>query len=138
MLIAEKVMGWERGVRYGNGNGAWRIPDKAWPMTWDQTPAFSSDLAQAWRVVARLQELNPGWRFMLLGGDQSFGYIGGSPKKGIDYERREFFGWHAEFFGHIDPSQNYGDRHASEHADTAPLAICLAALAAIGDPAHVR
>ena len=78
---------------------------------WNSLPRFSTDIGAAWQVVEKVQADNPGWRFSLLGGDEGW--------------------WNAEFFGHIDPTKNYGQRHSSEYAPTAPLAICLAALRAL-------
>lgn len=76
-------------------------------------PKFSQNMGAAWEVVAEVQRRNVGWRFMLIGGDAKFG------------------GFRAEFFGHIDPAQDYGQRHGEAHAATAPHAICLAAIAAL-------
>ena len=76
---------------------------------------WSGSIADAWELVREIQAHNPGWRFSILGGDTRFN------------------GWKAEFFGHIDPSQDYGQRHASEQAATLPEAICLAYLAVMED-----
>ena len=91
---------------------------------------YSTDIAAAWEVVAKVQRQNSGWRFSILGGDVSMGYLGGDVYRGVDEDSREAFGWHAEFFGHIDPRLNYGQRHGEAYAETPALAICLAALAA--------
>ncbi len=56
--VAEQVMGWTRGRSYGNGNGAWLIPGKEndkYPLGWNQTPRFSSDIAAAWQVVEKMR-----------------------------------------------------------------------------------
>lgn len=96
-----------------------------------ELPYFSDDLGAAWEAVEEVQRRNPGWRFSLLGGDVSYGYKGGDYRRGVDETREEAFGWHAEFHGHIDPRENHGQRHADEWGETAPLAICRAALAAM-------
>lgn len=96
-------------------------------------PSYSKDTGAAFQVVAEVQRRNPGWRFSLLGGDVSYGYVSGDPSRGVDRDRLEAFGWKAEFMGHIDPEQNYGERHGEAYADTPALAICRAALAALGD-----
>lgn len=92
-------------------------------------PNYSGSIMLAWAVVERVQQLHPGWRFGLLGGDTtSIFYVFGKPRGG-------FFGWRAEFFGHEDAEQDTGQRHGEAIADTAPLAICLAALRALARPA---
>jgi hypothetical protein len=94
------------------GNGCrWSGPRLSAP------PRYSTDIASAWEVVAKVQRDQPGWRFVLLGGDSRMGRWSGKP-------------WKAEFFGHADPNQDYGQRHGEAYADTAQLAICLAALRA--------
>lgn len=93
-------------------------------------------MAQAWAMVEEVQRKHPGWRFSLLGGDVSMGYL---RRKNGDYRRsghglmvdeasREGFGWWAEFHGHLDPRCNTGQRHASEWAATPQEAIRLACL----------
>ncbi len=101
------------------------------PSKGGETPAYSTDIGAAMTVVVEVQRRNPGWRFGLLGGDVTMGYFGGSPRKGVDESSRVAFGWHAEFFGHIDPRQCYGDRHGEGRGETAAHAICLASLAAL-------
>lgn len=94
-------------------------------------PKYSTDISAAWQVVEKIQRRHPGWRFMLLGGDVSLSTTYARGRYEVHEDRRVSFGWHASFFGHIDPRVNTGERHADEHADTAPLAICRAALRAI-------
>lgn len=100
-------------------------------------PKYSTDIPSAFAVVAEVQRRLPGWRFCLLGGDQEFGYYwpGGDKTKDAvcDRSRRALFGWRASFFGDDegDPTRCTGQRHADEHGDTIPLAICKAALAAL-------
>lgn len=132
--IAEKVMG------YTVRRGVARYDDRPMPwMVWD-TPngtinpiSYSTDIAAAWLVVEVIQQKNPGWRFLLLGGDLSYGYKNNLVGLGVDPSKRLPFGWRAEFFGHIDPSLDTGTRHASEWAETPALAICKAALATQGE-----
>jgi len=122
-LVAEKVMGRDmtkpEGFKYPIG-----------------LPRYSVEIAEAWKVVWEVQRQHPGWRFCLLGGDVSMGYkrdpAGGwvSPLVVVE-DSREAFGWDASFFGELDPRVNCGDRHGEAWADTAPLAICLAALQAV-------
>ncbi|MEQ1573081.1 MAG: hypothetical protein ABL993_02435 [Vicinamibacterales bacterium] len=100
-------------------------------------PRYSTDIAAAWEVVEKMQADNPGWRFCLLGGDEPFGMVrvpnpDGMTRYATDpHHRRTPFGWRASFFGHEDPEISTGERHADEHADTAPMATCLAALKAV-------
>lgn len=126
--VAERVFGWT--VERQSGNSPWLV--KRGDARWDRIEGhpFSTNIAAAWQVVEEVQRRNPGWRFSLLGGDVSMGYHDGSPQRGVDENSREFFGWLAEFHGHIDPRLNYGDRHGEGHADTPALAICRAAIAA--------
>ena len=93
----------------------YKLPDHNWRDTHcDCIRNYPRDISAAWRVVEKIQRDEPGWRFGLLGGDIHFR-------------------WKAEFHGHIDPEQNYGQRHGQAYADTAPRAICLAALRAVGE-----
>jgi hypothetical protein len=102
---------------------------------------YSQNISAAWQVVRAIQEQHPGWRFSLLGGDTSMGYA--SDGKGnflrdkkhnliVVEDSRIPFGWHAEFFGQLDPRGDYGDRHGTARADTPARAICLTALRARG------
>jgi hypothetical protein len=100
---------------------------------------YSTDIGEAWRVVRVVQQRQPGWRFDLVGGDVSYGYRrrrdGRIDQRGPDKGTLVAFGWHARFFGHINPFSDSGDAHGGAYAETAPLAICLAALKACGiDP----
>lgn len=56
MDIAEKVLGWKRGQRFGNGNGQWIVDGKEGPY-WSATPRFSSDMNAAMRMEDRIAEL---------------------------------------------------------------------------------
>lgn len=87
-------------------------PDSEGPFY--EGPGYSTDIDAAWEVMSHVQESHPGWRFGLLGGDWHFDHS-----------------WQAEFFGHINPSEDYGQRHGKAYMITAPEAICLAALIAV-------
>lgn len=119
LLIAERVMGWTRGDRYGNGNGEWlRAEDagKTWRLTWDQTPRFSTNMADAWLVVTKLRA--DGYWVAV----EPSGYA--PDLGGWDLE-----GWLATIVGPRDV--DYSERRAGNRvAATAPLAICNAALKA--------
>jgi hypothetical protein len=96
-------------------------------------------------LVEQIQKDRPGWRFSLLGGDVCFGYK--TDKKGkhvrkngslvVDKKKKAAFGWRAEFFGHEDPSKDYGQRHASAgnylHMNDAIIMACAQARKAIKD-----
>jgi hypothetical protein len=147
--IAERVFDW-RWVRWEGQDIRWLTPpQKKWEeglcvdaadccrdfpadrYVFDPPPRFSTDVGAAMRVVTEVQRKNPGWRFTLLGGDSSSGYIGNVPQNGVDRSQLFAYGWEARFFGHRDPELNWGQEHSHEHADTAPLAICLAAINAL-------
>lgn len=59
VLVAEKVLGWTRGPRWGNGNGQWFIDGKEGP-TWDTMPRFSKDIRAAIEVEDRIATLDLG------------------------------------------------------------------------------
>jgi hypothetical protein len=133
-LVAEKVMEWHE-------EGGFYWLDDARNLVAEITWSPSTDMDAAWQVVRAIQEQHPGWRFSLLGGDTSMGYA--SDGKGnflrdkkhnliVVEDSRVPFGWHAEFFGQLDPRGDYGDRHGTARADTPARAICLAALRAVG------
>lgn len=152
VLIAEQVMGWtwaRVGFYWDRGGEMYLVPPEGPSAVHDTTsgswdylnddpqrrvlydlPSYSTDIAAAWLVVAEVQRRHPGWRFSLLGGDVSMGYFDNSPQRGVDESSRCAFGWRAEFFGEIDPRQNYGDRHGEAWGETPALAICRAVLAA--------
>lgn len=104
----------------------------------------STYIGHAWHVVAEVQRRNPGWRFSLLGGDEQWGYTrrrkagaiisGGTDREDtytVDKTQRSVFGWMARFFGSQDATIATPMSWGESHADTAPLAICLAALKAV-------
>lgn len=113
VLIAERVMGWRHdidsfGVGWLDTHGAFRLDE--------EVPPYSTDIAAAWAVVAHLQA--QGALFRLQYGRtkplQRTGHGAANSKFGPE--------WGA-LFQHM-PSYF----EASATADTAPLAICLAAL----------
>lgn len=117
MLIAERVMGWKRGERYGNGNGEWQRPTddpkRSGRLTWEQTPRYSTDIAAAWQVVEKWRAKGEGFQL------DSLGFTG--------VEGETDAAWRCSFMDATDG----GMEHYSAEAETAPLAICLAALAAV-------
>lgn len=132
-VVVEKVMGWheESGFYWLDDAG-----NLMTPITWSP----STHIAAAWQVVERVQELHPGWRFSLLGGDKLIGYASDGYGNFLRDESNGLivlkhsripFGWRAAFFGEADPRLDYGQRHGEAEADTAPRAICLAALRAV-------
>lgn len=113
VLIAEKVMGW---TWYKTGRGArmlcephhGQLADGSEPIANLATfsvPLYSSDIAAAWSIVEKMQEL--GWTFAI-----------------------ELFEDNGNYSAYFKNTQNR-DRYVG-NADTAPLAICLAALKALG------
>lgn len=148
-MVAEKCMGWKL-VPRGDRNWAcesemgWKIPGQGDDLRCADcigVPSYTSNIASAFQVVERVQEMHPGWRFALLGGDGTMGYYAnpdGSIKRDgngepvvSENEPLQPFGWKAEFFGESDPRKDYGDRHGTASADTPAEAICKAAIAAI-------
>lgn len=114
-LIAEKVMGWQE-VRVGVGDdgieGLMGVPDS--PDPWRSAywvPAYSIDIAHAWQVVEKLRA------------DCVFANIGPDPSEGGGYNCQFHWGEGEDDFdiGVVDAE-----------APTAPHAICLAALKAVG------
>lgn len=157
-LIAEKVFGWEWKLDQDDRGGdpiseVYRVicDPRLWggyellgmatgaelaridrPYNGQNPPHYSTDITAAWEVVVEVQRQHPGWRFSLLGGDRPFGYQlveGGGYicDRSVVYP----FGWHARFFGGEDPTVGYPLSNGEADADTAPLAICLAALKAV-------
>lgn len=119
-LVAEKVMGLAY-VRRVEGQAAW-VTGRDWVDPGDYTygegkwgtlvlyrvPDFSTDIAAAWLVVERMAQSDRNLRL-------SLDRFGGDP-------------WWCEF---ADEAYTIG---AQAVADTAPLAICRAALAACRQP----
>ncbi len=139
-LAARAVMGWSQ---HPHMRDCWatspETPDG--PIQFKQKHYFcpSTSIADAWLLVEAVQKQHEGWRFSLLGGDRTMGYrtnADGSFKTDktgravVDETSRFSFGWKAEFFGEVDPRQNYGDRHASVYSESETRAIVIACILA--------
>jgi hypothetical protein len=100
--IALEVMGWKYDATIFGGEGGWIEPVNGW---WDtDVPEYSTEINPAWQVVEHMREL--GWSCEMSGFDD----------------------WYVEFAKIEDHLLIIRHRNA----DTAPEAICLAALAAMG------
>jgi hypothetical protein len=107
--VAERVMGWRRIEWEGGTTPMGRSSKNVLSLVLEEVPHYSTDIAAAWQVVEHL--FTRGLRL-------SLNAFGGDP-------------WWAEF---ADEGYEHG---AQAPADTAPLAICRAALAAVaGSPAE--
>lgn len=99
--IAERVMGWKRGAKWGNGNGEWIIDGKGYDhhhTSFGQTPRFTTDPAAAMQVLEKCIGKTPLEKIEILkAGDE----------------------WLVQYFD--DPV------YESEQDSTLPLAICLIA-----------
>lgn len=137
--VAETVMGWTLFDNLGAAGGRlWRGHGGGFGDYHEgEEPDFAGEVGLAMTVVAEVQRKHPGWRFSLLGGDVTMGYKADregnllcDPVHGlvVAEDSRFAFGWHAEFFGDVDPRKSTGGRHGEAEADTAAEAICLAAL----------
>ena len=126
-LVAERVMGYvwkdeSPSGRFLNSPEGWPagyVPQGSSEMTWtSHLPHYSTDIAAAWLVVERLMNVDAD--------DASHRYC-------LDFRAdREPWGSDAPFVVEIR-TQN-AKRLAYVSADTMPLAICRAALAALGAP----
>lgn len=124
--VAERVMGWtdlEWTKQYHTSELSLQgvIPGTlAAPHTGYKTkhvvPKYSTEIAAAWEVVEKLQKFNPFWE------SDGFMEFDLSPTSGFDGHR----GWQC----------NFGDDTTQAFADTAPHAICMAALASNGTREH--
>lgn len=109
-LIAEKVMGWKLVQNQGEGGGLYWVGHGGvfGDMHKNQTPEFSEDILDAWRVIEKMHENK--YQYTLRG---------------------HFMGveQHIATFDH----QDWADANPlySAHGATAPLAICRAALLAV-------
>lgn len=99
-LVAEKVMGWTRTEHLGLKRTVWNIPAPSYIEWADDPPPFSTDIAAAWEVVERLRA------------NYSFQISADSSSDWECYLENE----------DLDIS------HVSARSETAPHAICLAAL----------
>lgn len=106
MRVAEKVLGWQRGRRYANGNGDWIIAGQSHAPSWDQTPRFSRDIAAAWAVLTSRPVGT--WAPSLVLRDDGTWWCGLKLGYCTSY-----------------------DRDCGAWGETAPLAICAAALASL-------
>lgn len=113
--VATKVLGWHErtpATEHPRSGKRWYRPDAPHPVV---LPNFSGDIAAAWLVVERLREL--GYPTITITASTSHnGYIATI--------------WRSE----TDPLYSTGQYVVScfDSDLTAPLAICLAALAAVG------
>lgn len=109
-LIAEKVMGWapvHDGLNFRWADGG--DYEKRHRYVCDWSP--STDIAAAWQVVERMDSL--GWYLTI--------------DRLSSGERVRF--WRCEWMRYTEENEKCGD--CWEDADTAPLAICRAALEAV-------
>jgi hypothetical protein len=118
-LVAEKVMGLRRVTEYSEEFAYPHYPGdfvnsdghrvfSSFDEPTHQLPKYSSDISAAWEVVEKFIKFNPFWE------ENDSLWFDLSPTKPP--------GWYC----------NFGDSSTSVYADTAPLAICLAALKAVG------
>lgn len=112
-MVAEKVMGWTKAEPLDGRSRAWP-PDckiKMWPHG-ISIPPYSTDIASAWEVVERMGRWH-GFDFIVR-------------TTGGLYGKKEWeAGWYEDGF-------EGPESRAVADADTVPMAICLAALAAAG------
>lgn len=115
-LVAEKVMGWDlKTVWIGSEEHKRLIAPERHYMP-DDYPWYSTDIAAAWMVVEKMQE-----RFKC--GVKVFAII---PEQIERVGKKYVCSFHSGTLEYITP-----ELHTSDKADTAPLAICRAALKAI-------
>jgi len=109
-LIAEKVMGWHNNEANPSQPGMWGINDyreDGTPVLMPDFPAYSEDIAAAWEVVEKIKR--NGFKLQ------------------FDYDTWIAYWSHEDFLcGSEEALEPFG------RADTAPHAICLAALKAVG------
>jgi hypothetical protein len=115
-LVAEKVMGWKQsavnGIYWVDQEGKVRARRRS--LMFEKMWAPSSDIAAAWEVVEKLSD-----RFMF-----SLDQVHKNTKDGKPRPAQ----WAAGFLS-LNPSD--GAAYWSERSETAPLAICRAALKAV-------
>lgn len=129
-LVAEKVMGWRKGdwkKDWGDGSKAeyfdiWLMPEGELPSYRCSTPPrFSTDIAEAWRVVEKLKNV--------VGNE---GFTLGYCLEHYIETGEELWEVHAVvLMDHILDGNGWGDPVDEVWAATAPHAICLAALKAV-------
>lgn len=118
-LIAEKVMGFLTTVGgdiYGEGEKT-RYIRRSVDDSWETTPCYSTDIAAAWQAVDKLRSL--GWYLWLE--DAQY--------KDVQYTASFIL---AEPMAEEYPWRSVPIRQSLNEASTAPHAICLAALCAVG------
>ena len=101
-LIAEKIFGWSLDPNRASDDICWLMPPGGWHVA-KSVPQYSTDIAAAMEVVEKLSEY--GWHFSLT--------------RTADGSVVAFF--HKDWF-----------RRNEKLIETAPHAICLAALKAVG------
>jgi hypothetical protein len=118
-LIAERVMGQTVGRKnfdgFGGRAGDPIILTPGGPYNWEECPDYSTDIAAAWEVVEKLLA-EPGKGFEIS--------VGHMFKRHKDKSETKYW----ECF-----IEDEKERRFIEEADTAPHAICLAALKAVGE-----
>lgn len=118
-MVAECVMGWEYFGQQSMGPPIFRIPSPAGFRTSD-SPSFSEEIAAAWVVVEAMRA--KGYGFEIWARDSE------------DIPLQNGEAWAAEF---TLPGGFLTDRRWKGSADSAPLAICRAALLAT-EPPHTQ
>jgi hypothetical protein len=110
-LVAERVMAWRRCHEEPPGSGYWegRRPENLLSLVLDEVPRFSTDLVAAWQVA---ENMSIAGLYLTL-------------SQHADDE------WEAWFHRHIS-HRRYNLDQFSALGDTAPHAICLVALTAVG------
>lgn len=125
-LVAEKVMGWTYIIKEDTGYSWWKIPESDplhddWDGHDDAQPHYSSDIAAAWEVRNKMAETHDvvvcHWLFNNEEGDNRCEI---TPRQTPD---------ECSKCGRCPPST-----HFEVWAKTAELAICIAALRAVGVP----
>jgi hypothetical protein len=114
--IAEKLFGWTDIAWMDNVHGVRGVAPRAFLGTAQIVPRYSSDIAAAFLVVEKMRE-----RRVLINLGQLFNEVSDMWGSGTC--------WLAN--AHVYGSDSQVD-HFQAVADTAPLAICLAALQALG------
>lgn len=107
-LIAEKVMGWKLDYEFADSIGAPTVPAlRDQYDEWGMLPEFSTDISAAWQVVKRLAD------------------------SGFNVTISRVLDWRDKYECYLVKENWRDDERICKGADTAPLAICLAALKAV-------
>ncbi len=119
MEVAEKILGWERGSRWGNGNGGWTINGESHEKhrtSWNQTPRFSTNIAAAMEVIEKMRD--SGWSVEV--------------SSDIDWSMAEpDREWNVGFQKRNPEAMWMVDQQGVADSLSLPEAICLAALATV-------